>query len=30
LIAGQCQILKDSEAKKKIIDIAGLLGRSTG
>ncbi|XP_020253603.1 uncharacterized protein LOC109830672 isoform X2 [Asparagus officinalis] len=27
---GQCQKFKDSEAKEKVIDIAGLLGRSTG
>ncbi|XP_020688825.1 uncharacterized protein LOC110104176 isoform X2 [Dendrobium catenatum] len=27
---GQCQIFKDSEARKKVIDIASLLGRSTG
>ncbi|XP_038988261.1 bifunctional aspartokinase/homoserine dehydrogenase 1 isoform X2 [Phoenix dactylifera] len=27
---GQCQIFKDAEMMDKVIDIAGLLGRSTG
>ncbi|KAK1316043.1 hypothetical protein QJS10_CPA05g00626 [Acorus calamus] len=27
---GDCQVLSDSEAPRKVVDIAGLLGRSTG
>ncbi|THU68895.1 hypothetical protein C4D60_Mb08t08670 [Musa balbisiana] len=27
---GHCQLFKDSEASTKILDIAGLLGRTTG
>ncbi|KAG0450892.1 hypothetical protein HPP92_026459 [Vanilla planifolia] len=27
---GSCHIFRDSEARRKVVDIAGLLGRSTG